>query len=477
MSFTSTTFFILLPIAIVVFYLIPKNYRYIWLLFVSLFFYTSLSTSFTSLLIISICVTWLCGNSLYSCNNKTAKKFIMVTGLVINLGLLAFFKYSDFCLSLFGSDKSLGLVLPAGISFYTFQSLTYIFDLYREEIKPEKNLFKYALFVSFFPLILSGPIERAKNLLPQFNFDNDFDANRAKDGLKMMLYGYFLKVVIVSRLSILSDAVFNFYLERHSLVIIIGILGFALQIYADFQGYSCIAIGMCKIMGINIMKNFNQPYFSTSIADFWRRWHISLSSWFKDYLYIPLGGNRKGSIRKYINIMIVFILSGIWHGANLTFVLWGFLNGLYQIIEDLCKPFKNSISNIGLFKQKPGIYKGLQIIVTFILINFTWVFFRAANINEAFSVIKTIFVPHQYTNFDGSFVSNFGLGRANLLIVFLSILLMFVTDLLCEMKKCDVTGLLLNTKTAIRWIIYYAMILLIVFSMNLNMTEFIYQAF
>ena len=477
MSFTSTSFYIFLPIAIIVFFLMPQKIRYIWLLFVSFVFYTSLDSSFATLLIVSIITTWLCGNLIYSCKSVSGKKVIMAVGLIFNLSLLAVFKYAGFTLSLFSKNVSLNLILPAGISFYTFQSLTYIFDIYNGNVKPEDNIFKYALFVSFFPLILSGPIERAKNLLPQLDFENDFDQSAAKDGLKMMLFGYFLKVVVVSRLNIMTDAVFNFYEQRNAAVIVIGIFAYALQIYCDFQGYSCIAIGMCRIMGLSIIRNFRQPYFAVSVADFWRRWHISLSTWFKDYLYIPLGGNRKGTVRKYMNLLIVFVLSGIWHGANLTFLFWGLLNGLYQIIGDLCKPIKSSlISNFKLL-NKPAILRIIQSGITFILIGFTWVFFRSASISEAFNIIRTIFVPHSYTNFDGTFISNFGLGLLNLLILGFSLLVLFIIDFACEKKNCDISGLLLNTNVIIRWGIYYAAILLVIYSMNLNMTEFIYQSF
>lgn len=474
MSFTDTTFFIFLPIAILIFYLMPKKLRYIWLLFVSFYFYTTLDNSFTTLLIISILSTWLCGNFIYSCRNKSGRKIIMIFGLLINLGLLIFFKYSNFIINLFSKDTQLSLILPAGISFYTFQSLTYIFDIYNNKSEPENNIFKYALFVSFFPLILSGPIERSKNMLSQFDFEYDFDCYKTKDGLILMLFGYFLKVVISARLNIATTLIFSFYSERSSLVLICGVIAYALQIYCDFQGYSCIAIGVSQIMGINIMQNFRQPYFAVSIADFWRRWHISLSSWFKDYLYIPLGGNRKGTFRKHINLMIVFILSGIWHGASLTFLFWGFLNGLFQVVGDLCKPVKNKLLSC---IKIPSISKMLSISATFILICFTWIFFRANSMFEAFDIIKTIFTPHVSSNYNGSFISNFGLGTLNLLIVLFAILLLTIADIICENKKCNVTEILVNSKPIIRWSVYYCLILLVLLSFNLDMTEFIYQAF
>lgn len=477
MTFTGTSFFIFLPIVILIYFLVPSRYRYVWLLFVSYFFYNSLSSSFTSLLIISTLITWICGNTIYSVHDKTLKKCIIALGTILNISFLITFKYADFALSLVNSDKRLGLILPAGISFYTFQSLTYIYDCYREEVEPEKNIFKYALFVSFFPLILSGPIERAKNLIPQLSLEAGFDSDRIKNGLKLMLYGYFLKMVIVSRLAILTDMVFADYLNQNGFAILCAVLAYTIQIYCDFAGYSSIAIGMCKIMGIDIIKNFNQPYFAVSVADFWRRWHISLSTWFRDYVYIPLGGNRKGKIRKYINIMIVFLLSGIWHGANLTFVVWGFLNGVYQVVGDLCKPVKaRFLSKLNLDK-KPSLSHGLSVIFTFILISFSWIFFRASSISEALIIINRLFTSFSISNiFDGT-IFRLGLGHANLLFAIVAVIVMIVADTLCENNKCDVTGLLIRTPHIVRWIVYYALIIMIIFSMNLSTQEFIYQAF
>lgn len=477
MSFTGVSFLIFLPVIIAIYFLIPIKFRYVWLLFASYFFYCSQSTSFVSLLIISTIITWVAGNLIYNATNKSMKNIILFVGALLNIAILIIFKYGDFTLSLINSTRQLNLILPAGISFYTFQSLTYIFDCYRGDVKPEKNAFKYALFVSFFPLILAGPIERAKNLLPQFNFDTTFNTGVAKDGLKLMLYGYFLKLVIVGRLSILTDTVFTDYLNQSGFAILCAILAYTIQIYCDFAGYSNIAIGMCKIMGIKIIKNFNQPYFATSVADFWRRWHISLSSWFKDYVYIPLGGNRKGKLRKYINVMIVFILSGIWHGANLTFVMWGFLNGIYQVIGDLCKPFKSWIAEKSKISSKPALYNGLSTALTFVLIAFTWVFFRANSISEAFSVLLRMFSSFSLRNMIDGTVFTLGLGVSNLIFVLFAILIMIITDVICERKKCDPSGLLTNTSLIIRWGIYYLLIAMIIFSLNLSTQEFIYQAF
>lgn len=477
MTLTGISFYIFLPICILVYYILPVKVRYIWLLFCSYFFYCSLSGAFASLLVFSTIITWLSGNAISKLSSKNARLFVMFLGIVINVSMLLIYKYEDFFLELSGSDMRINLILPAGISFYTFQSLTYIIDVYRDEVQPENNIFKYALFVSFFPLILSGPIERAKHLIPQLSCNSKFDTGLAKDGLKLMLFGYFLKMVIVARMAILTDYVFSDYLNKSSVALIIAVLAYTIQIYCDFAGYSAIAIGMCKIMGFDIIRNFNQPYFAISVSDFWRRWHISLSTWFRDYLYIPLGGNRKGKIRKYINLMIVFLVSGLWHGANLTFVVWGFLNGIYQIIGDVLKPVKSWLENKLTLTTKPKLLRFVRTLITFILISFTWIFFRASSIFEACEIIKRITSSFNFINlFDGT-VFSVGLGVNNLLFATVAILILIIADVLCEKNKCDVSGLMVNVKAPIRWLVYYVMFVMILLSMNLNMTEFIYSGF
>lgn len=473
MSLTGLTFFLFLPICISIYFVIPARYRYVWLLFCSYFFYASLSSSFTTLLIFSTLITWICGNLIYNTESISAKKAIMFAGLIINLAPLLIFKYGDFFLSLVHSETHLNLILPVGISFYTFQSLTYIFDCYSKKCAPEKNIFKYALFVSFFPLIMSGPIERASRLLKEFDKESTFDTIRAKDGLKQMLFGYFVKMVIVSRLTLLTNAVFADYLNKSTLAILIAIFAYSIQIYADFSSYSNIAIGMCKIMDINIMKNFNNPYFATSVSDFWRRWHISLSTWFRDYLYIPLGGNRKGTIRKYINIMIVFLVSGLWHGANLTFVLWGFLNGFYQVVGDLLKPAKAKVSS----KLSESANATLSKVITFLLISYTWVFFRAPSIQDALMISKRIFINERFADLSLQGIYGLQLGLKNLPFVIVAIAMLIIADVICEKRKIEVHELLCEVKTPVRWIVYYIMIVMILLSMNLNMTEFIYSGF
>ncbi|OQY41470.1 MAG: hypothetical protein B6242_17355 [Anaerolineaceae bacterium 4572_78] len=283
------------------------------------------------------------------------------------------------------------VLLPVGISFYTFQTLAYTIDVYRGKLKPEKHLGIFALYVAFFPQLVAGPIERAKNLLPQFYHKFNFSGNRVVSGLRLMLWGMFKKVVIADRLAIYVNEVYNNPSEYHGLPIIIATFFFAFQIYCDFSGYSDIAIGSARIMGYNIMTNFRQPYFSQSVAEFWQRWHISLSTWFRDYLYIPLGGNRVPKWRWYLNLMIVFVVSGLWHGANWTFIIWGALHGSYLLIEIWMKNIRAKISDLRYLERFSSGQTLLRTLTTFLLIVFAWMFFRAASIGEAFILIQNMF--------------------------------------------------------------------------------------
>ncbi len=477
MLFNSLQFLFFFPVVVLLYFLIPHKFRYIWLLFASYFFYFCQKPVYVIFLALSTLITWVTGNLLYQTDSVHKKNGITAIGILLNLSFLIYFKYAGFLLSLFGSEKQLNLLLPIGISFYTFQSLTYIIDCYRKETMPERNFLKYALFVSFFPNLLSGPIERSKNLIKQFEEVHTFDAVRAKEGLTLMLWGYFLKMVIASRLAILTDLVYDNYTGYTGVPLIIGTLSYTFQIYCDFAGYSGIAIGAAKIMGFQIMRNFRQPYLSLGVADFWRRWHISLSSWFRDYLYIPLGGNRRSRLRKYGNIMVVFLASGIWHGANITFVLWGALNGLYQIIGDLLKPFRKRLYELTGICRQPSLLRFLQTLFTFLLISLTWVFFRAPSIVDASGILYQIFTTTQPINFIDGTVFTLGLGTANFLFVLAALLLLLIADFLCEHKNCDISGLLTRTPLLLRWGIYYLLIIMILLSCNLSTQEFLYLQF
>lgn len=341
MLFNSYNFLLFFPIVTLVYFVIPKKTRYIWLLIASYYFYMSWDIKYGFLLFFSTIVTYIAGLLISKADSKkkgkkNQKKDFLIISIFLCLYLLFMFKYLRFAiininsllsyLNLKTINLSLNSIVPIGISFYILQSIGYTIDVYRGNIKAEKNFLKYALFVSFFPQLVAGPIERSKNLLRQINEEHKFDFQRVKDGILLMVWGFFLKLVIADRIAIIVDTVFDKFPAYKGLYIVFAVILFGIQIYCDFAGYSTIAIGSAKVMGFKIMDNFNSPYMSMSVAEFWRRWHISLSTWFRDYLYIPLGGNRKGKIRKYFNLMIVFLVSGLWHGANWTYVIWGGLN-------------------------------------------------------------------------------------------------------------------------------------------------------
>ena len=421
MLFNSIDFLIFLPIVLVIYYIIPMKYKHIWLLISSYYFYMCWNAKYVLLIFVSTVITYLSG-ILIDKVEKTwpdvndigkYKKLILALSFVSNLGILFYFKYINFTLDIVTRVLSkmnismnvpvFDVILPVGISFYTFQALSYSVDVYRGEVAPEHDFFRYALFVSFFPQLVAGPIERSKNLLTQLREPRKFDFGYAFDGILLMLWGLFLKIVLADRIAIFVDTVYGDCEHYQGIYLIVATVLFAVQIYCDFSGYSSIAMGTDKLLGIELMDNFNAPYLSTSVADFWRRWHISLTSWFKDYLYIPLGGSRRGTFRKYINKMIVFILSGLWHGAQLTFVVWGAINGLYQVIGEVLMPIRKKVSDIiGINRNSEGVY-ALSVLATFALVDFTWIFFRADSLGRAIYIIKSILnTENIWTLFDGS---------------------------------------------------------------------------
>ena len=372
--FNSVDFLLFFPVAVAVYFAVPRKLRYIVLLVASYYFYMCWNPKYVLLIGFSTLVTW--GYSLIISHIRTdsGRKLCLALNCIANLGILFLFKYANFAitnlnmllssLGLTMTIRKLDLLLPVGISFYTLQALSYTFDVYRKKIAPEKNLLKYALYVSFFPQLVAGPIERSTRLLPQIqNVEHLelWDYERIRNGLFLMLWGYFQKLVIADRAAMPVDPVINNHLNYGFVEISIAIFLFAFQIYCDFAGYTNIARGAAKVMGFDLMQNFRQPFLATSIRDLWRRWHISLSSWFTDYHYIPLGGNRKGELRKYLNIVIVFTVSGLWHGASWNFVAWGLLHALFQIAESIYEKKREAALPtsllLGVFRQY-GLFCG-----------------------------------------------------------------------------------------------------------------------
>ncbi len=353
-------------------------------------------------------------------------------------------------------------------------------DVYRDDIHAEKNFIRYALFVSFFPQLVAGPIERSTNLLKQLRSPNTLTWDSFREGILLMLWGYFLKVVLADRIAIFVDTVYGGYTNYPGMYLIIATLLFSVQIYCDFGGYSTIAMGTARILGIELMDNFNAPYLSSSVSEFWRRWHISLSSWFRDYLYIPLGGNRKGSVRKNLNLMIVFLVSGLWHGAQWTYVIWGGLNGIYQIIGNLFHSFINKWRPFTHSKPDTFSNKLLHILFTFVLIDFSWIFFRAENLSGAISIIKSIFTEYNpWILFDGS-LYQCGLNQKNFTLMLLGIFLLLLADI-GKYFNLKLSSLILRQEYWMRWLIIAISICFIllfgIWGTGYNEANFIYFQF
>ena len=467
MSFDSIDFLFFFPIVALAYYLIPKagkyNLKNVWLLIASYYFYMSWNPKYVILILLSTIITYFCGILLERPENR--KVIVLIICFLCNLSILFFFKYGQFAinnvvfaLSKLGfsvSTHTLDILLPVGISFYTFQALGYTIDVYRGDIKAEKNFIQYALFVSFFPQLVAGPIERSKNLLGQLKQDNKFDFSNVREGLLLMLWGFFMKLVIADRTAVFVDTVYNDYYTFQGFYIIIATILFGIQIYCDFNGYTMIARGAAKIMGFNLMENFDAPYLATTVSDFWKRWHISLTSWFKDYLYIPLGGNRKGLYRQFFNILIVFGVSGLWHGAEWSFVLWGLLNGLYQVIGKLTSSIRSKTVNY--FKLNPQSlgHRILNTLVTFALVDFAWLFFRADTIKDGLLMIKNIFsINNVWILFDRESIYKCGLDRQDFNLLIIAIIILLVCDI-CKTKRISIINdIVLLQDTWCRWAIY-----------------------
>lgn len=466
MLFNSMQFLIFFPLVVLGYIIIPPKLRYIYLLFVSYIFYMGWNPKYALLIAISTIITYFCGIFLNKASSLNIKKAIIAIGFSSNIAILFFFKYFNFfmdsidsILDFFNisvSPPPFDVILPVGISFYTFQALGYIVDVYRENTKAEKNFLKYALFVSFFPSLITGPIERSENLLGQINKLHDMKIPRYIDvtsGLITMVWGLFVKMVIADRIAILVDTVFDTYWVYGFFGLSVATVGFAIQIYCDFSSYSTIAIGAAQVMGFSLMENFNTPYFARSIKEFWQRWHISLSTWFKDYLYIPLGGNRISKCRTYLNMFIVFLVSGIWHGANWTFIFWGALHGMYQIIGSLLIPTKKHINNILKTKTNCFSYKFGQITITFFLVSFAWIFFRSDTIVDAFQFINRMFTNRDFwAFFDGS-IYTLGLLRPEFNILLISLVALFLVDLIKYAKGLTIDKYLEEQNIWFQWAI------------------------
>lgn len=405
------------------------------------------------------------------------RRIYLILSLVANIGVLSFFKYFNFLnynlslllgtLSVKNPIPLLNILLPIGLSFHTFQAMSYTIEVYRGNQKAERHIGIYSLYVMFYPQLVAGPIERPQNLLYQFREKFDFDYYRVVEGLKLMLWGFFKKIVIADRLAIYVNAVFNNLGLHNGTTIMVATVFFAFQIYCDFSGYSEIAIGVAKIMGFKLMTNFNQPYFSRNIAEFWKRWHISLSTWFKDYLYISLGGNKVSIPRWYFNLFFVFIISGLWHGANWTFIVWGAINGFYLVFAIYTKNLPLRLNRLIRLSKTSKFNNAIQIFVTFILVCFSWIFFRANNISDAFLAIKKIFTEKGTLFYE---------TPSMLIFSFLGILILFVVEIKNEYFK-NKFSIFDNENWLIRNLSYAGIVILILLMGVFDGGQFIYFQF
>lgn len=479
MLFNSFGFAIFLAIVFILYWGLPHKYRWILMLIASYYFYMSWNAKYVVIILFTTIISYLAAIFLERQNSREKKGIVLVCVAIICLGILFFFKYFNFVstslsYALAGftiptNQLTHKLLLPVGISFYTFQTLSYVIDVYRGKINAEKHFGYYATFISFFPQLVAGPIERTDNLLPQIKAKHEFNYEQATYGLKLMAWGFFKKIVIADTLSRYVSRVYDTPREFSGFVLVIATIFFSVQIYCDFSGYSDIAIGAAKLLGINLMTNFNSPYFSQSIKEFWSRWHISLSTWFRDYVYIPLGGNRTGKVNQIRNLFVTFLLSGLWHGANWTFVAWGGIHGIAIAIENMIISPNKQLSK--------GFVRWIRMVCVFLFISFAWIFFVSNSISDALYVVMHLFdgltnpILYLKSGFD-----NIDIGNVELLKMAGCILLLGVYDYF--LLKKDVIVEIGKMKLVGRWGIYVLLVLILVFfSQKGELTEFIYFQF
>jgi alginate O-acetyltransferase complex protein AlgI len=478
MLFNSLNFSIFLPIVFILYWFVAKgNLRLqnIVLLVSSYFFYACWDWRFLFLLIFSTVLDYYSGIKISNSKNINTKNFWFWLSIAVNLGFLGVFKYYNFFAQSFADAVeiiglhidpwTLKLILPVGISFYTFHGLSYVIDIYKDRIKPEENFIDYSVFVSFFPLLVAGPIERATHLLPQIKKNRIFDYTKGVDGLRQILWGLFKKIVIADNCAEYANQIFNNSADYSGSTLVLGAVFFTFQIYGDFSGYSDIAIGTARLFGIDLLRNFAFPYFSRDIAEFWRRWHISLSSWFKDYLYIPLGGSKGGMWMNIRNTFIIFLVSGFWHGANWTFIVWGFLNALYIMPSIIFKTHRNNLDIVARGKYLPTIKEFFSILITFSLTVFAWIFFRAESLRHSMNYISGMFSS-----------SLFSIPSVRPKFLFIIIILFIFIEWFGREGNYAIENLFNKKKSVLRWS-FYLILSIIIFLVQGKQQQFIYFQF
>jgi D-alanyl-lipoteichoic acid acyltransferase DltB (MBOAT superfamily) len=479
MLFNSLEFLVFFPVVTALYFLAPYRARWVILLVASCVFYAAFIPKYLLILAFLILVDYVAGRGIERAMGPN-RRALLILSLAANLGLLGFFKYINFvdanlnalftALGLAWMIPHLDIILPIGLSFHTFQSMSYTIEVYRGRVPAERHLGIYALYVMFYPQLVAGPIERPYNLLHQFREDHAWDWDRVADGLKLMTWGFFKKVVIADRLALYVNQIYNDPTGHTGWPLIVATYFFAFQIYCDFSGYTDIAIGAAQVMGFRLMDNFNRPYFSKSVAEFWRRWHISLSSWFRDYLYLPLGGNRVPLARWQANILLVFLLSGLWHGANWTFLAWGALHGTYIVIGAATAAWRRRFYATELMQRIKWSHRWIHAFVTFHLVLVAWVFFRAGSLADARYVLTHALRGFTMADFRAAAVNDY---------FFVSVVMIAIMEGVHLIERHKQMRRFLDDKPiAVRWAFYYALLLLIAnFGMFHSPLEFIYFQF
>lgn len=481
MEFNSLMFLLFFPCVTMLYYLLPEKAKNLFVFMSSILFYACCGGNYVFLLLGVISISYFSALGMDGQEQKR-KKQIIILDVIAVIGLMLGFKYlnmlaqtAGLLLKVFGvQTRTLfwDVVLPAGISFYTFVALGYVIDVYRGKVKAEKNFVDYGAFAAFFPTLISGPIERSNRLLRQIKESKKFDVEKIRNGFCQMLWGYFQKVVVADRICVIVSAVYDDYEAYSGVYVLAATVLYAFQIYCDFAGYSNVAIGAARVLGFELGQNFNAPYLATSISEFWKRWHISLSSWLRDYVYISLGGNRHGKVKKYRNLIYTFLVSGLWHGANWTFVIWGGLHGIYSVINDAVSEKWEAWKSKGAM-----VVKGM---ITFVLVDFAWLFFRADSVQDAFRMIQAIFVKFDLMSIlNRELAISMGLEIEDIAIMILGLLVVLAADLL--RNKIDFRGKICRLALPVRWLVFYAAIFVILifgyYGPGFDAAQFIYKQF
>ena len=491
MLFNSLHFIVFFPVVVMLYFRISHHRRWIVLLAASYYFYMSWRPEYLILILVSTVVDYVAAIRMAQSLTRRGRRTYLIVSLFLNLGLLFFFKYFNFVsgalqellafLSIRQSAPMLDVLLPVGISFYTFQTLSYTIDVYRGDREPERHLGIFALYVAFFPQLVAGPIERSTHLLPQFFEKHEFDRKRVVEGIELMLWGLFKKIVIADRLGLYVDPIYANPAAYQGAPLILATYFFAFQIYLDFSAYSDIAIGAARVMGYELMENFRYPYISQSIAEFWKRWHISLTTWFRDYLYVPLGGNRVARRYWYRNVLLVFLASGLWHGANWTFAVWGMLHGSYFLVSKWTADTREKLSELLGLNKVPLLRQGIRMLITFHLVLLGWVFFRAETLSDAILILRNS-VMFDFSRLGiNTLTAPAGrwaipdVGRGELSLTILTIVFLVVVEFLQRRKF--VRAFVPDAPTPYRWAAYYAIILGIMLFGSFSRTAFIYYQF